>query len=277
MIRLNKRKFLKKNTQTNKVEITETESGLEKESTLDKNNKIYSSVLTIYCLYDFDNNKSIDEVIPKIVLDFKSYGKIKLYVFKEIENDTKDSLFTWKIKSINWYQTDNLNIFFKKEEFSSLKLEDNSLILVDNQEDLDRYHKELNYSFYVKTVEDSDKIVIEKKRDYYTIFNPYFLTVDEVIKTYDYLTIAKQSEIKKMFTYKFDNLVSILKDRYKYSKNESLLDTMNVMKYIKLSKKDSEELVEKFNQIKSDQELKNYFIDFNKILLKQYQYCYLIN
>ena len=277
MIRLNKRNFIKKNKDLKKVENKpEIDSELEIESTLNK--KIYSSVLTIYCLYDFDDSKSIDEVIPKIALNFKSYGKVKIIVFKEIQNDTTDSLFTWKIKSKGWYQTDNLNIYFKKKtELSTLNLEDNSLILVNSQEDLVKYQKELNYNFYVRKEEESDNIVIEKKDNYYTIFNPYFLSFNEVINSYNYLTIAKQSEIKKMFTIKFDNLISILKDHYKYSKNDKSLDIDKVMNYLKMSNKESKELKEKFNNIKSDQELKDYFTDFNKILLKQYQYCYLIN
>ena len=80
-----------------------------------------------------------------------------------------------------------------------------------------------------------------------------------------------------MFTFKFDNLISILKDHYKYSKNDKSLDIDKVMNYLKISTEESKELIEKFNNIKSDQELKDYFTDFNKILLKQYQYCYLIN
>ena len=277
MIRLNKRNFIKKkNTNLNKVENKpEINSELEIESSLNK--KIYSSVLNIYCLYDFDDNKSIDEVIPKVALNFKSYGKVKIIVFKEINNDTTDSLFTWKIKSKGWYQTDNLYIYLKKNEFSTLDLEDNSLILVKGQENLLKYQKELNYNLYVVKEEESDKIVIEKKNNYYTIFNPYFLSFNEVINSYNYLTIAKQSEIKKMFTIKFDNLISILKDHYKYSKNEKSLDIDKVINYLKISSKESKELKEKFKNIKSDQELKDYFTDFNKILLKQYQYCYIIN
>ena len=237
-------------------------------------NKITSiknkGILNLICLYQIENDLLIDEIIPSIAFKFSKIGNVKIELYQsDLKFLFKDSIYIWTFdKNNNIYNTDNIEIKIFDKEFEKKNYDNLSIILIANNSELDKYLMMFDYSIFVEHKDNTNKIIIEKKQNIYSVFNPFNYEPKEISNDYNFYTISKQYLIKKMLNYKLDKIATNKKENYK------LFDT--ILNYLSIDTKSKEKLNSEFESIKQD-EIFNFIKKLNKYFVKQYDYSYKIN
>ena len=278
---LHRRSFMikpKKNVmkeEINKEEIIkkEVKEDVKKEKNSDIN-KVTSirnkGILNLICLYQIENNLLIDEIIPNIAFKFSKIGNVKIELYQsDLKFLFEDSIYSWTFDKINnIYKTDNIEIKIFDYEFEKKNYDNLSIILIDDNSELDKYLMMYDYSVFVENKDNTNKIIIEKKEKSYSVFNPFNFEPKEILNDYNFYTISKQYLIKKMLNYKLDKIVT--------NKNENNKLLNEFLNYINIDSKLKEKLNNEFISIKQD-EIIDFIKKLNQYLLKQYDYSYIIN
>lgn len=213
------------------------------------------SILKLICLYQLENNLLIDEIIPNIAFKFSKIGKVKIEFYQsELTLLTDDSIYTWDIKN-NSYKSNNIEISVFNEKYTSKNFNNLTIILVDNEQEINKYFLMHNYSVLVENKDNTNKIIIDKKNNSYNIFNPFILKPNEIINDYDFYTISKQNLIKKMLIYKLNEISANQKENYKlfvkcldYLSINSELKNQYKSEFEKIEKNKIQDFLKKINQ-----------------------------
>ena len=224
--------------------------------------KIKESILKLICLFQLENNLLIDEIIPSIAFKFSKIGKVKIEFYQsDLTFLTDDSIYTWNTKNNN-YKTNNIEINVFGEEYKKNKnLNDFTIILVDNDDDIKKYFLMHNSSVLVEKKDNTNKIIIDKKNNSYSIFNPFTIKPNEVITDFDFYTISKQNLIKKMLNYKVNEIFTDQKENYKLF--------VEYLDYLKIESKLRNQFKSEFEQVEKNK-IHDFLKKINKHFKKQY-------
>jgi len=265
------KKQVKSDNQEEKTDHQEKKIPVENSDTTEKKDIIKNKgILNLICLYQLENNLLIDEIIPNIAFKFSKIGNVKVEFYqKDLFFLTEDSIYSWSYdKNNNTYKSDNIEVSVYDTEFQKKNYDDLSVILVDNDIELEKYFLMYDFKILVENKDNTNKIIIEKKGKSFNIFNPFNFEPSEILNDYNFYTISKQYLIKKMLNYKLKKILNNKKDSH------NLL--VKYLDYLNIDSKLKDKLNIEFKSLKSDEKL-DFIKKLNKYLFNQYEYSYIIN